>query len=285
MDSILSVGSGVLAHSERFVPKWHLPQAGMVGTFKQHVANCKLLLCDQDARLHTVGFNLNLQQLHDSSVGCASMSVKGVELSPLILMPTLKSAKVTEEPVCYVAEANPRTLCYFLCVPAALEQGFVPHLFVELDDSNNVKRTFSRTNRVRNPGLRLVRPKSRLSVHVTENTWETIAVRGLTLARFGEADGLAWRTRLAGPFRVQTVLRPGDDGFNAADSGFTSYKGSWAGGPCFNFQDFITVPEDCEVEEDATVANWEIAYLVVVALVYLFIVILMVARAFWYLKR
>lgn len=281
----MSVGSDVLSHSERFVPKWHLPDVGTVCTFKEYVANCKLLLCDQDARLHTVGLNLNLEQLRNVSTSCATMSVKSVELSPLIMMPTLKCAKFSQEPVCYVAKANSRTLCYFLCVPAALEQGFVPHLFLELDGSNNVKRTFSRTNRVRKPGFRLLSPKPDLSVHVTENTWETIAVRGLTLARFGEADGLAWRTRLAGPFRVQTVLRPGDYGFNAADSGFTSYKGSWAGGPCFNFQDFITVPEDCEVEEDTTVANWEIAYLVVVALVYLFIVISMVARAFWYLKR
>ena len=273
----MDTGSSLLAHSERFVPEWHLPELNKLCTFKEHVANCKLLLCDQDARLHTVGFNLNLQQLHDSSVGCASMSVKGVELSPLILMPTLKSGKVTDEPVCYVVEANPRTLCYFLCVPAALEQGFVPHLFVELDSSNNVKRTFSRTNRVRNPGFRLVRPKSRLSVHVTENTWETIAVRGLTLARFGEADGLAWRTKAVGPLKLHPL--------HDLDSGFTSYKGSWSGGPCFNFKDFVTVPEDCEVEEDATVANWEIAYLTVVALVYLFIIISMVARAFMYLKR
>jgi len=282
--------TNVLDYAEQFAPRWNLTDPSCLCTFEEHVSKCKLLLLDQDATLHHLVSYPTLEKLSEVSAECASRVWKHRDVSPLVLVPTLSHSSHSShsphlyyslERTCYVLAASSTTLCYFLCAPEALKQGFIPHVFVEINlESGTVKRVFARTNRIRSRGFRALRvDKTAISVHVTENTWETTAVRGLTVSKFGETDGVSYRTQPVSPFEIKRV---------ETDGGFMSYKGSWAGGPCLNMREFLTLNE-CEcsesTEDEASVATWELAYLIPVAIFYLAIVVIMVTNAFLYLKR
>lgn len=182
------------------------------------------------------------------------------------------------------------TLCYFLCVPDALKKGYVPHVFVEVAADLTVSRVFARTNRVRKNGFRLLKvgfEGDRPVVHVTKNTLEATAVRGITVNKLGEPDGLSWSTSVFECENLTRVAVPGSDEFKSSDHGFISYKGSWENGPFFNLKDYLTLneAEPESTEPETTVATWEIAYLVLLSIVYLFMVGIIIGLAFYYLKK
>lgn len=280
----------ILDHAERFAPLWHISNQDEISTFAEHLGKCRLNLVDVDGGLLPIKVNCTLAELHESSASCGSRTWKKHSVSPLSVTQLLDASRAKPVKACYVVAAKDNTLCYFLCAPSALKKGYLPHVFIELNTDLTVARVFARTHRVRNNSFRLLKIKfegDRPVVHVTQNTFEATSVSGVTFAKLGEPDGVSWSTREFAIEKLHKVCLPSTADFNSCEHGFLSYSGSWENGPCINLQDFVTLsgsdPQDTESE--TTVATWELAYLIVLSVFYLFVMGIMIGLAFYYMKQ